>query len=176
MVLCFGWGCCLGIRNDYLSQPGNPVRREWEWIISPVLRNEGKGQEVGRLICPAVVPVKLSNRLRIGENQAKLVGKSHSFRLEDMPDHLLNPASINFSPEFIVNQNLNVSRHGSASIITGHSIRFNECSRITRMTITPLRKQYLRVKQKYPEAIVFFSAGGLLGDLRGGCQGGLPGR
>src|SRR4030043_509958 len=27
------------------------------------------------------------------------------------------------------------------------------------MTITPLRKQYLRVKQKYPEAIVFFRLG-----------------
>src|SRR3972149_2644799 len=28
------------------------------------------------------------------------------------------------------------------------------------MTVTPLRKQYLRVKQKYPEAIVFFRLGG----------------
>jgi len=27
------------------------------------------------------------------------------------------------------------------------------------MTVTPLRKQYLRVKQKYPEAIVFFRLG-----------------
>jgi len=27
------------------------------------------------------------------------------------------------------------------------------------MTVTPLRKQYLKVKQKYPEAIVFFRLG-----------------
>jgi DNA mismatch repair ATPase MutS len=27
------------------------------------------------------------------------------------------------------------------------------------MTVTPLRKQYLRVKQKYPEAIAFFQLG-----------------
>jgi len=27
------------------------------------------------------------------------------------------------------------------------------------MTVTPLRKQYLRVKQKYPQAIVFFRLG-----------------
>jgi DNA mismatch repair protein MutS len=27
------------------------------------------------------------------------------------------------------------------------------------MTVTPLRKQYLRVKQKYPGAIVFFRLG-----------------
>ncbi|MBE9514558.1 MAG: hypothetical protein IMY79_00290, partial [Chloroflexi bacterium] len=27
------------------------------------------------------------------------------------------------------------------------------------MAVTPLRKQYLRVKQRYPEAIVFFRLG-----------------
>jgi DNA mismatch repair protein MutS len=44
-------------------------------------------------------------------------------------------------------------------IITGNSVGFNECSKITLMTVTPLRKQYLRVKQKYPDAIVFFRLG-----------------
>jgi len=32
-------------------------------------------------------------------------------------------------------------------------------SKITLMAITPLRRQYLRVKQRYPEAIVFFRLG-----------------
>ena len=32
-------------------------------------------------------------------------------------------------------------------------------SKIAPMTITPLRRQYLRVKQRYPEAIVFFRLG-----------------
>ncbi len=44
-------------------------------------------------------------------------------------------------------------------MISGDSIGFNECSRITWMGLTPLRKQYLRVKQKYPQAIVFFRLG-----------------
>ena len=32
-------------------------------------------------------------------------------------------------------------------------------SKIPLMAITPLRRQYLRVKQRYPEAIVFFRLG-----------------
>ncbi len=44
-------------------------------------------------------------------------------------------------------------------MISGNSTGFNECSRITWMGLTPLRKQYLRVKQKYPQAIVFFRLG-----------------
>jgi len=34
-----------------------------------------------------------------------------------------------------------------------------KASKINSMAVTPLRKQYLRVKQKYPEAIVFFRLG-----------------